>query len=139
MISTGGLPVSGKVTDATRRSSAPATVVTVDDAGRRRRRARTLLLATATRVGDDDGGDQRRRRRGATAATAAAAFRAALPAACRPAAACPTSGGLPGAPAPCTIADLKPGAIVHEAELKLTANGPVWDEITLVRPAVPAA
>jgi len=51
----------------------------------------------------------------------------------------PTSGGLPGAPAPCTIADLKPGALVHEAELKLTADGPVWDEITLVRPAVPAA
>lgn len=51
----------------------------------------------------------------------------------------PTSGGLPGAPVPpCTIADLKPGAIVHEAELKLTANGPVWDEITLVRPTPPA-
>ena len=51
----------------------------------------------------------------------------------------PTAGGLPGAPAPCTIADLKPGALVHEAELKLTADGPVWDEITLVRPAAPAA
>ena len=51
----------------------------------------------------------------------------------------PTSGGLPGAPAPCTIADLKPGALVHEAELKVTPDGPVWDEITLVRPAVPAA
>ncbi len=51
----------------------------------------------------------------------------------------PTSAGLPGAPVPpCTIADLKPGAIVHEAELKLTASGPVWDEITLVRPAPPA-
>ena len=52
----------------------------------------------------------------------------------------PTSGGLPGGPvlAPCTIADLKPGAIVHEAELKLTADGPVWDEITLVRPTPPA-
>jgi hypothetical protein len=50
----------------------------------------------------------------------------------------PTGGGLPGAPALCTIADLKPGALVHEAELKLTADGPVWDEITLVRPAVPA-
>ena len=35
------------------------------------------------------------------------------------------------------VGDLKPGALVHEAELKLTADGPVWDEITLVRPAVP--
>ena len=51
----------------------------------------------------------------------------------------PTSGGMPGAPVLCTIADLKPGALVHEAELKLTADGPVWDEITLVRPVVPAA
>ncbi len=55
----------------------------------------------------------------------------------------PTGGGLPPAAAsrssaPCTIADLKPGAIVHEAELKLTADGPVWDEITLVRPTPPA-
>lgn len=33
-----------------------------------------------------------------------------------------------------TLADLVPGAIVHEAELEVRSGGAVWDEITLVRP-----
>jgi hypothetical protein len=32
-------------------------------------------------------------------------------------------------------ADLVPGAVVRKAELKLTAAGPVWDELTLVSAA----
>ncbi len=35
-------------------------------------------------------------------------------------------------------ADLVPGAVVREAELKLTAGGPVWDELKIVS-AAPAA
>ncbi len=54
--------------------------------------------------------------------------------------AAPTAGGMPtggGLPArrTCTVDDLKPGTIVREAELKLTASGPVWDEIKIVPPA----
>ena len=51
----------------------------------------------------------------------------------------PTAGGLPGSrrAASAPSADLKPGTIVREAELKLTAAGPVWDEIKIV-PATPA-
>ena len=52
-----------------------------------------------------------------------------------------SNGGLPpfpGMPRPrCSTDDLKPGAIVREAELKLTAAGAVWDEIKLV-PVTPA-
>ena len=54
----------------------------------------------------------------------------------------PTGGGLPGRPPHrvCSVADLKPGTIVREAELKLTSAGPVWDEIKIVPPTVvPAA
>lgn len=53
----------------------------------------------------------------------------------------PTGGGLPPRkymPRP-TLADLKPGAVLREAELKLTPKGPVWTELKLVRPAVTPA
>ena len=33
-----------------------------------------------------------------------------------------------------TLADLIPGAIVHEAELEVRSGGAVWDEVELVRP-----
>ncbi len=33
-----------------------------------------------------------------------------------------------------SLADLVPGAIVHEAELEVRTGGAVWEEITLVRP-----
>jgi len=47
----------------------------------------------------------------------------------------PTSGGLPRA----TTADLKPGTALTKASLKLTADGPVWIELKLVRPVTPAS
>ncbi len=53
----------------------------------------------------------------------------------------PTGGGLPPMtymPRP-TLADLKPGAVLREAHLKLTPKGPVWTELKLVRPAVTPA
>lgn len=54
----------------------------------------------------------------------------------------PTAGGLPPFKRfpRATVADLKPGALLREAKLKLTPDGPVWKELVLVRPAVtPAA
>lgn len=52
----------------------------------------------------------------------------------------PTGGGLPpfkyGRP---TLADLKPGTVLREAQLKLTQKGPIWTELKLVRPAVTPA
>lgn len=33
----------------------------------------------------------------------------------------------------CTVADLLPGTVVHEAELKLTSAGAVWHEVELVK------
>jgi hypothetical protein len=33
----------------------------------------------------------------------------------------------------CSQADLTPGAIVHEAELKVTGDGPVFDEVELIK------
>ena len=49
----------------------------------------------------------------------------------------PTGGGLPPyGPFPrATTADLKPGAALREADLRFTPNGPVWKTIVLVRPA----
>ena len=47
----------------------------------------------------------------------------------------PTSGGLPRA----TTDDLKPGTALTKAALKLTPDGPVWVELKLVRPVTPAA
>ncbi len=49
-------------------------------------------------------------------------------------------GTPPATPAPtCTVANLVPGAKVHEAELEIVANvGPVWHEIELI-PQAPAA
>lgn len=49
----------------------------------------------------------------------------------------PTGGGLPPYgpyPRP-TTADLKPGAALRDAELRFTPNGPVWKTLVLVRPA----
>lgn len=54
----------------------------------------------------------------------------------------PTAGGLPpyGHHPRATAADLKPGAVLRNAKLVLTPDGPVWQELVLVRPAVtPAA
>ena len=140
VISSGGLPVSGKVTDDDR------------DPLRRLRPRRPRRHDE----GDDHHGDRhgfaprpRRRRLSRTRATTTARSTSTTApwAACRPAAASPrrgglpTTGGLPGMPARriCTVADLKPGTIVREAELKLTAAGPVWDEMKIVPAAVPAA
>ncbi len=46
----------------------------------------------------------------------------------------PTFGGLPRA----TTDDLKPGTALTKASLKLTPDGPVWAQLTLVRPVTPA-
>jgi hypothetical protein len=129
---TGGTPVSGKVTAETeircagdRRGHDEG-----DDDGH----ARSSSHGDRGRGGDDEDEDHRDDgdREDCTGGGATAG---GMPTA----GGLPTTGGLPGAPPPCTVADLKPGALVHEAELKLTANGPVWDEITLVRPVVPTA
>ena len=51
----------------------------------------------------------------------------------------PTGGGLPKGPLPkATAADLKPGTALTKATLKLTPDGPVWVELKLVRPVTPA-
>jgi len=47
----------------------------------------------------------------------------------------PTTGGLPRA----TTDDLKPGTALTRASLALTADGPVWVELKLVRPVTPAS
>lgn len=81
--------------------------------------------------GDDDGpnhdaGDDH----GATPATPA------TPADPGVAPATPATPATP--PAACTSASLVKDAIVREAELKLTADGPVWDELKLAKtPAAP--
>lgn len=56
----------------------------------------------------------------------------------------PTDGGMPtGGGMPtygrATTADLKPGTALTKASLKLTADGPVWVELKLVRPVTPAS
>ena len=120
---TGGTPVSGKVTAATE----------IKCAGDRRHGDDGEDAHSSSRdehgEGGDDQGEDDRGDRGDCSGRFPGGTAGGLP----------TGGGLPGAPAPCTVADLKPGALVHEAELKLTADGPVWDEITLVRPVVPTA
>lgn len=40
-----------------------------------------------------------------------------------------------GSPVPCGVAQLTAGTVVHEAEIKLTKDGPIIDEIKLVLPA----
>jgi hypothetical protein len=39
----------------------------------------------------------------------------------------------PGKDNVCSTADLQPGTVVHEADLKITAGGPVFEEVELVK------
>ncbi len=51
----------------------------------------------------------------------------------------PATPAIPATPpVACTSASLVKDAIVREAELKLTADGPVWDELKLATPTTPA-
>ena len=114
IISSGGMPVTGKVTDRTE-------IKCEGDHGDDGDHHGDGGHSSSRGDDDDDHGDDDH--------TAGAA---------------PTIGGMTtnaGSPAPplpaCSTSDLKPGALVHEAELKLTSTGPpVWDEIKLVRPVL---
>ncbi len=113
VVSSGGLPVSGKVT--------PRTSIRWTDRGRHRGVVR-----------------HRHGRKGHASHRHGHGTIGGLPTA----GGMPTAGGLaPSHRLPrATAADLKPGALLREAKLKLTPDGPVWKELVLVRPAVtPAA
>lgn len=126
VISSGGMPVSGRVTGYTkvrwdrRRNHDHGRHRGHDDRG----------AGMSRRGGDDDrdddrgghGDDDRGKHHGTRGGM-------------------PTSGGLPtggGMPTkgglPSARSGLVPGAVVREAELKLTKRGPVWEEIRLAAP-----
>ena len=119
VISSGGLPVTGKVTYRTeiRWDKSRGRHRGHDDHGRN---------GKASRRGSDDGpghdlGDDHGGRHDKT--------QGGLPSS----GGLPSQGGLPPA-----SSGLTAGGIVTEAELKLTSRGPVWEKIRLARPAAPA-
>lgn len=109
VISSGGLPVSGRVTFRTR--------IRWADRGRHRGWEKRGRASSGSRHRGSEGGMP----------TAGG-----LPTG----GGMPTGGGLPPRRPRPTLADLVPGAVVREAQLKLTPAGPVWVEVKLVRPPV---
>lgn len=145
VISTGGLPVSGKVTDAT---EIRCGVCGRDGHGRHHGHHGDDDNARSAHRGggfDDDRGDDSGPsdddgpfHEGHHGTAGGMPTFGGMPTG----GGMPTAGGMPGRPERrvCSVLDLKPGTIVREAELKLTAAGPVWDEIKIVPPTVvPAA
>lgn len=121
VISSGGMPVSGRVTGWTK--------VRWDRRKRHdhgRHRGHDDRGAHASRRGGDDDDHDDDRGRGDDDRGRHHDTNGGLP----------TSGGIPtGGGLPPAHSGLAPGAVVREAELKLTRRGPVWEEIRLAVPS----